>query len=150
MIREAEPKDRGGVQLLYQALCPEAPVRVLPEQIAELKRDPNNFLFVYEMDGNIVGTVFLTICLSPMFGNQPFGLFEYFIVDQKFRRQGIGSKLTDHLIKVCRERKCTRIILLSNNSRKEAHAFYESKGFDCSGKVGYVKYLNRESSCNHQ
>lgn len=144
MIRKAEPKDKDAIQLLYQALCPNAPVRVLPERIEELKKDLNNFLYVYEMTGNIVGTVFLTICLSPMFGTQDFGLIEYFIVDQNYRRQGIGSKLTDHVIQICRERKCTRIILLSKDNRQEAHAFYESKGFNGFGKTGFVKYLNRD------
>ncbi len=148
MIREAEPRDRDGIQRLYQALCPDAPVRVLPERIAELKQDPNNFLFIDEVDGKIAGTVLLTICLSPIFGTQDFGLIEYFIVDEKFRRQGIGSKLTEHVIQVCRARKCTRIILLSNDHRKEAYAFYKSMGFDCSGKVGFVKYLNRDKAMN--
>ncbi len=144
MIREAEPRDRDAIQHLYQALCPDAPVRVLPERITELRKDPNNFLFVSEDDGVIIGTVFLTICMSPMFGTQDFGLIEYFIVDQNYRRHGIGSKLTEHVIQVCRARKCTRIILLSNDHRKEAHAFYESMGFDGTGKVGFVKYLNRK------
>jgi GNAT superfamily N-acetyltransferase len=45
---------------------------------------------------------------------------------QHYRRQGIGRRLTEHLIQVCRARKCTRIILLSNDHRKEAHAVYES------------------------
>ncbi len=146
MIREAEPRDRDAIQQLYQALCPDAPVRVLPERITALKEDPNNFLFVYEDDGKIIGTILLTIILSPIFGTQDFGLLEYFIVDQNHRRQGIGSKLTEHGIQVCRERKCTRIILLSNDHRKEAHAFYESMGFDGTGKVGFVKYLNRNKA----
>lgn len=146
MIREAEPRDRDVIQLLYQALCPGAPVRVLPERISEIKEDPNNFLFVAEVDGNVVGTVLLTVILSPIFGTQDFGLVEYFIVDQNYRRQGIGRKLTEHVIQVCRARKCTRIILLSNDHRKEAHAFYESMGFDCAGKVGFVKYLNRDKA----
>lgn len=146
MIREAEPRDRDTIRCLYQALCPGAPVRVLPERIVEIKEDPNNFLFVAEVDGKIAGTVLLTVILSPMFGTQDFGLVEYFIVDQNYRRQGIGRKLTEHVIQVCRARKCTRIILLSNDHRKEAHAFYESMGFDCAGKVGFVKYLNREKT----
>lgn len=119
-------------------------MRVLPERIAEIKEDPNNFLFVAEVDGKIAGTVLLTVSLSPMFGTQDFGLIEYFIVDQNYRRQGIGRKLTEHVIQVCRARKCTRIILLSNDYRKEAHAFYESMGFDSTGKVGFIKYLNRD------
>lgn len=144
MIREAEPRDREAIQRLYEALCPGAPVRVLPERIIAIKEDPNHFLFVYEVDGKVVGTVLLTVILSPMFGTQDFGLIEYLIVDQNYRRQGIGRKLMEHVIAVCRGRKCTRIILLSNDHRKEAHAFYESMGFDCSDKVGFVKYLNRD------
>ena len=144
MIREAEPRDRDAIQLLYQALCPGTPVRVLPERIAELKQDANNFLFVDEVDGKIAGTVLLTVILIPIFGTQDFGLIEYLIVDQNFRRQGIGRRLTGHVTQVYRARKCTRIILLSNDHRKKAHACYESMGFDCSGKVGFVKYLNRQ------
>ncbi|MGE5605718.1 MAG: GNAT family N-acetyltransferase [Bacteroidota bacterium] len=68
------------------------------------------------------------------------------IVDQNYRRQGIGRRLMEHVVQVCRARKCTRIILLSNDHRKEAHAFYKSIGFDCSGKVGFVKYLNRDKA----
>ena len=146
MIREAEPRDRDAIQRLYQALCPDAPVRVLPERVGEIREDPNNFLFVDEVDGKIAGTVLLTIILSPIFGTQDFGLIEYFIVDQNYRRQGIGRRLTEHVIAVCRARKCTRIILLSNDHRKGAHAFYERMGFDCSGKVGFVKYLNRDKA----
>lgn len=144
LIREAEPADKDAIQSLYQALCPGAPVNVLPERILELKNDPNNFLLVHEIEGEITGTVFLTVCLSPMFGFQPYGVIEYFIVNEKYRRQGIGSQLTDHVTQLCREKKCTRIILISNDHRKAAHALYESKGFSSTGKVGYVKYLNRK------
>lgn len=144
MIREAEPADKDAIQSLYRELCPDAPVNVLPERIIELKDNPNNFLLVHEIEGKITGTVFLTICLSPMFGFQPFGAIEYFIVDEEFRRQGIGGQLTDYVIQLCRDKKCTRIMLISNDHRKAAHALYESKGFSSAGKIGYVKYLNRK------
>jgi N-acetylglutamate synthase-like GNAT family acetyltransferase len=144
MIREAKVKDREEIQALYKELCPDAPVNVLPARLVEIKNDSNNFLFVYESEGNIVGTVFLTICLSPMFGLQPFGVIDYFIVNEKYRKQGIGSKLTDHVIQVCKEKKCTRIMLISNNDRKEAQEFYKRKGFVSSGKTGFINYLNRK------
>jgi GNAT superfamily N-acetyltransferase len=143
MIREAEPKDKDAIQYLYKILCPDAPVKVISERIEEIKNEPNQFLFVYEEDGIILGTVMLVICLSAMFEVQPFGLIEHFIVDKKSRRQGIGSKLTDYVIQVCREKKCTRVMLLSNADRKEAHIFYENKGFDSTTKRGFVNYLNR-------
>jgi GNAT superfamily N-acetyltransferase len=144
MIREAEPKDKEAIEYLYKILCPDAPIKVISERIAEIKKDPKQFLFVYEEDGTVLGTVMLIICLSAMFGVQPFGLIEHFIVDEKARRQGIGGKLTDYVIQVCREKRCTRIMLLSNADRKEAHIFYENKGFDSTTKRGFVKYLNRK------
>jgi GNAT superfamily N-acetyltransferase len=146
MIREAEPQDQEAIQSLYRILAPEAPVKVLAEKIAEIKNDPHNFLFVDETEGNVWGTIFLTICLSPMFGGQPFGVIEYFVVDEKCRRQGIGSQLIDYVIAVCREKKCTRVILLCSAERQAAHAFYEVKGFDGLAKKGFVKYLNRKSN----
>ncbi|MGE5605717.1 MAG: hypothetical protein ACM3YE_08510 [Bacteroidota bacterium] len=67
-------KDRDAIQRLYQALCPDAPVRVLPERIIAIKEDANNFLFVAEVDGNVAGTILLTVILSPIFGTQDFDL----------------------------------------------------------------------------
>lgn len=136
MIREAEPRDREEIQRLYEVLCPGAPVRVLPERIAAIKEDPNNFLFVDEVDGKIVRTVLLTVILSPIFGTQDFGLIEYLIVAQNYRRQGIGRRLMEHVFTVCRGRQCTRIILLSNDHRKEAHAFMRAWGLTVRGKLG--------------
>jgi GNAT superfamily N-acetyltransferase len=146
MIREAEPKDQAAIQHLYEILAPGAPVKVFSERIEEIGKDPNQFLFVYEENGVVLGTVMLVICLSAMFGAQPFGLIEHFVVDERSRRQGIGSKLTDYAIQVCRAKKCTRVMLLSNADRSEAHRFYEHKGFDGSRKKGFVNYLNRTNN----
>ncbi len=143
MIREAEPKDIEAVQQLYKILCPDALVKVIPERIIEIKSDPNQYLFVYEENGTVLGTVMLVICLSAMFGSQPFALIDHFVVDEIYRRRGIGSQLMEYVIQVCRQKKCTRVMLLSGGDRKEAHTFYESKGFNGSAKKGYIKYLNR-------
>ena len=145
MIREAEIKDREEIQYLYKQLCPDAPVNVQPERIEQLKGDSNNFLFVYEENGIVSGTVFITICLSPMFGFQPFAVLEYFIVNEKSRGQGIGDKLINHVFQVCRDNKCTVVLLLSSSHRNEAHHFFEKHGFDSSNKKGFVKYLNRKN-----
>ncbi len=143
MIREAEAGDQIALQHLYKILCPDAPVHVLPERIEQIKADPHNFLFIYEADGNIMGTVFLTICPCPMFGFQPFGVVENFIVDEGYRGQGVGKKLLEHIFATSRANKCTAIKLLSSSHREAAHRFFERNGFDGSAKKGFVKYLNR-------
>ena len=80
--------DRDAIQNLYKTLCPNDPVNVHPERIEQIKKDQNNFLFVCEEAGTILGTVFFAICLSPMYGFQPFGVVENFVVDEKYRGQG--------------------------------------------------------------
>ena len=51
MIREAEVMDKEAIQNLYQLLCPNDPVNVLPARIEQIKKDHNNFLFVWEEAG---------------------------------------------------------------------------------------------------
>lgn len=144
MIREAEVFDKDAIQNLYQMLCPNAPVSVLPERIEQIRKDPNNFLFIYEEAGCVLGTVFFTICLSPMFGWQPFGVVENFVVDQKSRGQGVGTALINHVFKVGREAKCFTVKLLSSSFRVDAHRFFTRNGFNGSDKKGFIKYLNRD------
>ncbi|HEX2952380.1 MAG TPA: GNAT family N-acetyltransferase [Bacillota bacterium] len=143
MIREAEAIDREALQGLYQSLAPEAPVKVTPERIEEIKDDPHNFLWVFEENGVVIGTVFLTLALNAMFGSLPFGVIENVVVDSAHRGQGVGSRLIDHAVAFCKEQKCVKVMLMSSIHRKEAHAFYERKGFDGSAKKGFVLYCYR-------
>jgi N-acetylglutamate synthase-like GNAT family acetyltransferase len=143
LIREAEASDKDAIQNLYRDLCPNAPVKVLPERIKQIRHDPNNFLFVYEEAGNILGTIFFTICLSPMFGIQPFGVVENFIVADNRRGQGIGTLLINHVFKVGRENKCFAVKLFSSSFRENAHQFFEKNGFNSSDKKAFIRYLNR-------
>ena len=72
LIREAYFSDYNSIQYLYELLCPdESTIQVLPERIEQIRQDHNNYLFVYEQDDLVVGTVFLTICLNPMYGKNP-------------------------------------------------------------------------------
>jgi GNAT superfamily N-acetyltransferase len=57
------------------------------------------------------------------------------VVDESFRGEGIGSGLLDEMIEVSKERSCGKIELDSAFHRKEAHRFYESKGFENRGLV---------------
>ena len=136
--------DKDVIQNLYKVLCPNDPVNVLSERIEQIKKDQNNFLFVYEEAGNIIGTVFFTICLSPMYGFQPFGVVENFVVDEKYRGQGIGTALTNHIFKIGRENRCFVVKLLSSSFREGAHRFFEKNDFNGTDKKGFVKYLNRD------
>lgn len=115
MIREAQPADRESIQRLYQILCPDEPINVLADRIEQISQDSSNYLFVVEDGGAVTATAFLTICLDPMFGFQPYAVVENIVVDAMVRGQGVGSRLLEHIEHVCRELHCSKIMLLSSS-----------------------------------
>lgn len=142
MIRQAEYQDRDRIEELYKILIPnENEINVLEERIAEIKKDPNNFLFVYEIEGRAEGTVLLSFCLDPMFGNRSYAVVENIIVDPAFWGKGIGKQMLNHIEQCCRDKNCREILLMSNIRRTDAHVFFEHQGFSHIAK-GFKKYLD--------
>jgi N-acetylglutamate synthase-like GNAT family acetyltransferase len=144
VVRRARDSDAAALQALYQALVPGDPnIRVRSERIAQIERDSYNFLLVVEVDGEVCGTAFLTICLDPMYDCQPYGVVENVIVSPSVRGRGAGRALSNGIDDIARAAHCTKLMLLSSAVRREAHAFFSRMGFDGDKKRGFVKYLNR-------
>lgn len=142
MIREAEAKDRDQLFTLYKMLVPKSKkMNVLEEQIERIKDDPMNFLLVYEIEGEILGTVTLNICLQALHAFRPYGVIENIIVHEDHRSKGIGQQLLQVVEEYCRSLECHRIMLLSNSERHQAHQFFEREGFSGSVSKGFKKYL---------
>jgi len=132
------------VEALYRELVPGDPnIRVAPELVAALERDAHNHLLVAELDGEVCGSAFLTLCLDPMYGSQPYGLVENVIVLSSRRSLGAGRVLLAEIERIARAARCTKLMLLSTATRSRAHAFFARLGFDGERKRGFVKYLNR-------
>jgi N-acetylglutamate synthase-like GNAT family acetyltransferase len=147
LIRQAETRDAAAIEALYQELVPGNPhIRVDPARIEAIAADPHNRLLVVEVDGQVCGTAFLTICLDPMFGFQSYGVVENFVVLASQHGRGLGRVLMGAVEHEARQEKCTRLMLLSSAFRSEAHQFFTHLGFDGEKKRGFVKYLNRDQS----
>ncbi|CAH1226848.1 hypothetical protein PAECIP111891_06012 [Paenibacillus allorhizoplanae] len=142
MIREAESKDTNILESLYKALAPNSKnIKVLPERIEQIMADPNNFLFVYEDHGIVTGTIFMTVCLDPMYQFRPYAVVENVIVNKDFRGNGIGKRLLEHVEQLCISRGCTKIMLLSSANRIEAHEFFMKNGYSGTVSKGFKKYI---------
>ena len=142
MIREAEPRDSSVIEKLYKKLAPHSKnLKVLPERVEQIRKDYNNFLFVYEEDHLIKGSIFITFCLDPGYEFRPYTTVEYVIVGEDYRGKGIGEKLLKHVEKVSIERESTRIVLLSSVARTEAHKFFTNNGYDGTISKGFKKYI---------
>lgn len=142
MIREAEPKDSNVIGNLYKKLAPHSKnIKILPERIEQIRKDSNNFLFVYEENCNVIGSIFMTFCLDPGYQFRPYTVLEYVVVNEDFRGKGIGRKLLEHVEQMSIARESTRIILLSSATRTEAHKFFDKNGYNGTRSKGFKKYI---------
>jgi N-acetylglutamate synthase-like GNAT family acetyltransferase len=143
LFSRAKNQDSIAIQGLYQQLVSDQNINVTPEQIQQLEEDKYNFLFVGKKDNVIIATALLVICRDVMYGDQPFGLIENFVVDIHSRGSGIGQKLMNFIIGQSKQHRCTKIMLLSSSKRSEAHTFFKKCGFQGNSKLGFVNYINR-------
>lgn len=153
-IREAENGDSAAVLELYRQLIrPVAPgveVDVRGERIEEIRADPHNFLWVLQVKEDVVGTAFLTLCLDPMHGRQPYGVLENFIVHENHRGRGYGAALMRYVEDFCYRADCSKIMLQSHGSRLPAHQFFETQGFSAANKKAFVRYRSQMKACPEQ
>jgi GNAT superfamily N-acetyltransferase len=142
LIREAQVNDCNYLEMLYKVLVPKSKnIKVLPERINQILNDQNNFLFLYDDNGIIEGTIFVTLCLDPMYEFRPYAVVENVIVRPESRNKGIGKNLLEHVEKLCIDRECTKIMLISSNSRTEAHTFFMKNGYNGNISKGFKKYI---------
>jgi GNAT superfamily N-acetyltransferase len=105
--------------------------------------DPNNHLLLVDHAEAPCGTAFLSFCLDPMYGSQPYAVVENVVVLPAVRGKGAGRALMHEAERLARAASCTKLMLLSSAARREAHSFFSQLGFDGEKKRGFVKYLNR-------
>ncbi|MBR2566941.1 MAG: GNAT family N-acetyltransferase [Paenibacillus sp.] len=142
IIREAEINDAEAIERLYRELLPNnTKIKVVEDRIEEIKHDHNSYLFVCEVDQEIVATAHLHLCLDALIESQPFGVVERVIVSGNRQGQGYGSLIMKHIEDLCISRNCVKIFLASGASRKQAHKFYTNLGYDGDSSKAFKKYL---------
>ena len=89
---------------------------------------PNLFCYVAEVDGKIAGFAALTLRFVPTKGY--VGVIEDVVVDENYRRMGLGTKLMEKLLEKGKELKVFAIELTSNPQREGARRLYQKLGFE--------------------
>jgi N-acetylglutamate synthase-like GNAT family acetyltransferase len=146
-IRDAERGDAPAIGELYRQLvrpvAADVGIDVRAERIEQIRQDPHNFLWMIESDQEVLGTVFVTICLDPMYSQQPYAVLENFIIHEGHRTKGYGALLMRHAEDFCYRADCSKIMLQSHGSRLQAHGFFEAQGFSAANKKAFVKYRSQ-------
>jgi GNAT superfamily N-acetyltransferase len=101
-----------------------------------IQQYPNYTLWVatlQELDDRPVGTFALLIMDNLVHHGSPSGIVEGVAVDPEFQGKGIGRQMMQVAMAQCQAAGCYKLSLSTNLRRKDAHAFYESLGFQKHG-----------------
>lgn len=99
---------------------------------ASILSDPNNRIYVAELDDTIVGTFqFITIASLSYQGGTRCQIESVRTVGN-LRGRGIGKQMMQWAIAQARAEGCVLIQLSTHKSRTRAHSFYENLGFEKS------------------
>jgi GNAT superfamily N-acetyltransferase len=96
----------------------------------KIEQNPDNELWVAEMDNEIVGTWQVTYIAYLSRGGNIRCLVEAVRTASKRRGQGIGRQMMRYAVDQARNRGCQFIQLTTDKSRQDAHRLYKALGFE--------------------
>ncbi|MEU2518755.1 GNAT family N-acetyltransferase [Streptomyces pseudogriseolus] len=105
-----------------------------------LRSDPHQHLVVAVREGRVVGTLQLTIIPGLSRRGATRSVIEGVRIHADERGGGLGSWLMEWAIDTSRREGCHLVQLTSDNTRTDAHRFYERLGFTAS-HVGFKMAL---------
>ena len=139
------PADAGDVPAIVAMLAedPLGAQRESPDDLApylaaleRLAADPNQHLVVAVREGRVVGTLQLTIIPGLSRRGATRSIIEGVRVHADERGSGLGTQLIEWAVDESRRQDCQLVQLTSDQTRTEAHRFYERLGFTAS-HVGF-------------
>lgn len=134
---EANEKDLKDLGDLYKIFGDG--YEVSPKNVYLMNKSSRDFLLWYEIDGKIVWTLSLSICLNA--GKNPYAMLENFCVLDSYRWIWVGSALIQEAENTARMFDCYKIVLLSNKKHTDFHQVYTKFGFENETTFWFKKYL---------
>ncbi|WP_328781653.1 GNAT family N-acetyltransferase [Streptomyces canus] len=104
--------------------------------LERLSSDPNQHLVVATREGRVVGTLQLTVVPGLSRRGATRSIVEGVRIHAAERGSGLGTRLIEWAIEESRRQNCQLVQLTSDNTRTDAHRFYERLGFTAS-HVGF-------------
>ncbi|MFF3334250.1 GNAT family N-acetyltransferase [Streptomyces sp. NPDC002888] len=108
--------------------------------LERLRADPNQHLVVAVREGRVVGTLQLTVIPGLSRRGSTRSIIEGVRIHADERGSGLGTRLIEWAVDESRRQNCQLVQLTSDNTRTDAHRFYERLGFTAS-HVGFKLQL---------
>ena len=136
-IRPAKTGDLSGVLALYAQPALDdgnvLPLDAAGRLHARFADYPDYTLYVAILDDDVVGSFALLVMDNLGHLGAPSAIVEDVVVDPALQGRGVGRAMMAFALERAREKRCYKLMLSSNAKRREAHAFYESLGFERHG-----------------
>lgn len=110
------------------------------DAFAAITADTNQYLAVAEQGGKPVGTLQITFVPGLSYKGQWRGQIESVRIAADARGGGLGTKMLEWAIGICRDRGCGLVQLSSHKSRSGAIRFYENLGFAATHEGFKLKF----------
>jgi GNAT superfamily N-acetyltransferase len=132
-IRPATDSDSTAISQLVGQLGYPASAHEIAPRLADLNAHPPSTAVVAETPaGSVVGIATAHIFYS-LHKSEPIAWLTSLVVDDDARGIGIGSALLAYAERWAVDNGAIRLTLSSANHRREAHEFYERRGYEISG-----------------
>lgn len=126
-IRNAEIKDSESIAELSNQLGYESDNNTIQKRLTGILDNNDNCVFVALENEKIIG--WIHGFYSRRVESDPFIEIGGLVVDENYRKNGIGKILVEKIIKWSDSKKCKKLRVRCNIIRKEAHIFYQKIGF---------------------
>ncbi|HEY7443521.1 MAG TPA: GNAT family N-acetyltransferase [Vicinamibacterales bacterium] len=125
--RPARLSDAGEIARLVGQLGYEVDGPTTASRLLRILPQPRHRFLIAELEGRLVGWVHA--CVWEFVETGAFATIGGLVVDQSFRRRGVGRFLMGQAEAWAVEQGCSVVRLWSSVGRTEAHGFYEQLGY---------------------
>jgi len=127
-LRRAELNDVEFISKLSNQLGYETTIEKMHNRLLEILNNTDNCIYICIDNENVIGWVhgFYSLRVE----SDSFVEIGGLVVDENYRRNGIGKILVEKVIEWARTKKSTKIRVRCNAVRKETHIFYNRIGFN--------------------
>jgi len=138
-IRDVKLHDAAAVSRLIEAMGYPCDLTEAERRIRRVNASPRQALMVAEMNNTVCGLLSLDFMFYLPLGQESCRITAL-VVDERFRKHGVGRAMLRHGESAARREGSARIELTTAESRTEAHEFYRRCGFEQSS-LRFVKRL---------
>lgn len=142
VIRSARLDDLAALKPLLAQLSGSDPWdddRQATRALEQILASPDRLLVVAEQDRKLVGSADAVCVANLTRGGRPWVAVENIVIDERARRQGIGTALLAHLCDWAAERGAYKVQLITGTANPGKLDFYRYAGFE--DRSGFRRYL---------